>query len=797
MGVVKYMGPVASFHCPTEATIRSLKVHFSPKQEGSGDPSPENVRPIEGWDGVEITHSKKNLFNGIIKVGRDMVGDGTLDGSNTWRTSEPILVKPNTSYTIMHGNALLKSYINIYDNNMNLLNTYTTLSIILTPENAKYITLQRTRSAFESDLKDVAVYETDENIKTNYEFGALGKNKFDKSQYVNGRIMKFNGSNYTADSGYYISPFIPVTVGVSYTKNSPTVDAYHRFATYSSDNVNSFVRVLDTSNTIIIEPGENYIRFCGEITELDTAQLELGSTTTAYEPYKMVYGGWVDLISGEVCEEYGFLTESSGGTLASIVDRNDGYYSIIFNFDTDKRPYSGNGSLCNILNYNSTLTAQNNEYAFYYYLNQQAWKAECRIYSATPLTTVDEAKTYLNQLGFKLAYKLPTPITYSLAPTQLQTFLGQNNVWSNADYIEVEYDLHETQEILNRKAFIMANQPHIESASGAIANFKTDMVAPLKECKVYFSPVQEGEGDPSPENIRLIKGWDSIDITTAGNNIIPINYILAEGKWKPTNGVISGSVYDMGQFLIPKSKLFWSCETKGMPYIGLMDDSITAGAPTYNVITTTNREGYTLDNTAGHKYMLMCCNAEDIINLKQMVNIGTTKTEYSAPSARNIPITFPTEAGTIYGGYVDLVRGEVWETYAKITLSTSNTTVRSGGHYGRYMRTYLTGTKTVNDGGHTISNILPEVLSRQFNDLTCGFYYPSSSQINLYWEHPDCETEEGAESLRSNQDIYFISVLATPILITTLTPTQLKTLRGTNNIWSSANDKIEIKYWKH
>ena len=61
MGVVKYTGPVASFHCPTNAEIRSLKVHFSPKQEGTGDPSPENVREIVGWDGVEVHESRKNM----------------------------------------------------------------------------------------------------------------------------------------------------------------------------------------------------------------------------------------------------------------------------------------------------------------------------------------------------------------------------------------------------------------------------------------------------------------------------------------------------------------------------------------------------------------------------------------------------------------------------------------------------------------------------------------------------------------------------------------------------------------
>ena len=32
-----------------------MKVYFSPRQEGSGTPSPENIRPITGWTGIELS----------------------------------------------------------------------------------------------------------------------------------------------------------------------------------------------------------------------------------------------------------------------------------------------------------------------------------------------------------------------------------------------------------------------------------------------------------------------------------------------------------------------------------------------------------------------------------------------------------------------------------------------------------------------------------------------------------------------------------------------------------------------
>ena len=43
---------------PEYVALEKLNVKFSPKQAGSGDPSPENVRPISGYDSVTVTQSK-------------------------------------------------------------------------------------------------------------------------------------------------------------------------------------------------------------------------------------------------------------------------------------------------------------------------------------------------------------------------------------------------------------------------------------------------------------------------------------------------------------------------------------------------------------------------------------------------------------------------------------------------------------------------------------------------------------------------------------------------------------------
>lgn len=47
---------------PKYVSLEKLAIDFSPKQAGTGDPSPDNVRPISGRDEVTVTRCGKNLL---------------------------------------------------------------------------------------------------------------------------------------------------------------------------------------------------------------------------------------------------------------------------------------------------------------------------------------------------------------------------------------------------------------------------------------------------------------------------------------------------------------------------------------------------------------------------------------------------------------------------------------------------------------------------------------------------------------------------------------------------------------
>ena len=57
-------GEIVSFETDSENVFSKLQVDLEPTQEGSGDPSPSNVRPIRGHSGVDVNVGGKNFCNG-------------------------------------------------------------------------------------------------------------------------------------------------------------------------------------------------------------------------------------------------------------------------------------------------------------------------------------------------------------------------------------------------------------------------------------------------------------------------------------------------------------------------------------------------------------------------------------------------------------------------------------------------------------------------------------------------------------------------------------------------------------
>ena len=219
----------------------------------------------------------------------------------------------------------------------------------------------------------------------------------------------------------------------------------------------------------------------------------------------------------------------------------------------------------------------------------------------------------------------------------------------------------------------------ISSASGAIASFQDGAEAPVKSLTVGIEPVQEGTGDPSPDNVRPITGW--------------------------TGCVISHS-----------------------------------GADTSNPTT--------------------------------------------------YPITFPTEAGTVYGGTDEVVKGELTRKLANIVFDGSDS---SG---WRRVATYGTVTRFDNSvmglKPNSTASLLCNYLKRgkiSTANLECCNVHQFSSllQVQITTSRLFDDSVAGLMAYFSGNPLQVVYELVTPQTYH-LTPQEITTLLGQNNIWADAGD---------
>lgn len=222
-------------------------------------------------------------------------------------------------------------------------------------------------------------------------------------------------------------------------------------------------------------------------------------------------------------------------------------------------------------------------------------------------------------------------------------------------------------------------------------------------CKVSWEPTQEGSGDPSPDNVRPIKGRDSVSVERCGENLLNISMVAeAVGATVDGDKIHITDTSGWGEsFIVCESKL-----PPGTYMIGF--DASIAGygrfmVRTYNVdgekadakVTVAN-SGYSAEYNKYYNAYLIYCNSTsplhqniqftvsqsayfcigftsgstnsitelDIIN-PTLVPGTTAPTTYTPYTGQTATLTLPR---TIYGGTVDAVTGEGQETWETVTL---------------------------------------------------------------------------------------------------------------------------------
>ena len=338
----------------------------------------------------------------------------------------------------------------------------------------------------------------------------------------------------------------------------------------------------------------------------------------------------------------------------------------------------------------------------------------------------------------------------------------------------------------------------VGSASGAVANFTTEIGnVNLVDCKANIVASQ-ASGTPTPSSPLAISGYTSLTLTRCGVNLW--DEVWEVGGYNNSTGVPTPDVDRIrNKNKIPckggmSLKIVYPSNLSGGIYVYAWDSSDTLLNVYYEntdnqfIITTPSNTAYINFNTQSYY--------GTTYNNDISINYPSTDTSYHAydTNSTTYAVSWQTEAGTVYGGNIDLTTGLLTVTWLGKTYTgdaNENWVMHGSGSASAFaMRSSV-------------------YLNIDINELPKADYLQGISR-NVTWGNFDNwvsvtsgkQIVTGIQSITSVTDwadylalnpLTVIWKAETPVTYQ-LTPVQVEQLLGENNIYNDTNGDTEVKY---
>lgn len=358
----------------------------------------------------------------------------------------------------------------------------------------------------------------------------------------------------------------------------------------------------------------------------------------------------------------------------------------------------------------------------------------------------------------------------------------------------------------------------IATGVNGVVNFVTKVKKPTKVvCE--FSPVQEGTGDPSPDNVRPISGWTGCEITHTGENLLsPDDTGYGNYTIGPTGNHTTGSYARLSSGFIPVSKGdvltlgTWITLYKNVGFgfagIAIYDkDKQFVRRESKN-----NTWSITVTIGEGEKYIRAFSQfepeSESAIltpsvwsRYKIQLERASSRTTYKSYTGSTLPITFTDPSTgdplTVYGGTVTLNEdgsGELAVEWEKQSFSSS----QGFSVYGSNENVTVFRKKSTTSKTPTTEQISNIAVYDKNAFATSGnpnvFQVGSTGNLFLKLSASEASTTTDLDTLLSGTPLDVVFKVEIPTTYN-LTAEQVNSLIGTNNIWHNMNGDITVEYW--
>ena len=348
------------------------------------------------------------------------------------------------------------------------------------------------------------------------------------------------------------------------------------------------------------------------------------------------------------------------------------------------------------------------------------------------------------------------------------------------------------------------------TATGNPLTFVTDVVKPLVSLTLPFTPIQSGSGDPYPpgggknmcpptpfERGQYSNGVWAADVARITTDYIPIephtNYMISVDADNTANiSLINYNIFDSNKTWLGSRSENGEASFNGDKTHLLNSTFENTAFVRITIRDATNSLSSLNDKTLADADLMLekgssVTTFAPYSNIRPISGISSLHVYHSGEDTSDydtITVTFPASAGTVYGGSLNLTTGVLTATYMGKVYNGSQSeewAVTGSGNFACKN----------DDCKKDERNIIP--LCDKFTmEQTYASAYPICPVDSKDFAS---DVTEWKTWLATNP-IQVVYILASPVVVATLSPTQITAMLGDNTIWSDTNGTNSATYLK-
>lgn len=232
-----------------------------------------------------------------------------------------------------------------------------------------------------------------------------------------------------------------------------------------------------------------------------------------------------------------------------------------------------------------------------------------------------------------------------------------------------------------------------ETLTGDPVSFVNGGDSTITSLSIPFSPIQSGSGTPSPDNVRPISGRTGLNVWRTGKNLLNPDSTAWSNRGT-TYSYINNVVPDgqTARFTLEDNDT--TVDISGIS-MGFVFDDLGDSRPSEYCwyiqngnVANTNRTNKAINGEHRLCRNVMVYPQASLSTLLQrfniMVELGSTATDYKPYDGSTYISDWTSEAGTVYGGTLDVVTGVLTVTHSCYTITGSEAWNTNSANRNRY-----------------------------------------------------------------------------------------------------------------